>query len=35
VKLRSFEVIVPKTTRWTTLGVDAEELALRREASTT
>ncbi len=35
VKLRSFEGIVSKSTRWTTLGVAAEELALRQEASTT
>jgi len=35
VKLRSFEGIVPKSTLWTTLGVAAEELALRPEASTT
>ena len=35
VKLRSFEGIVPKATRWTTLGVAAEELALRQETSTT
>ena len=33
VKLSSFEGIVPKTTRWNTLGVAAEELALRQEAS--
>ena len=32
VKLSSFEGIVPKTTRWNTLGVAAEELALRHEA---
>jgi len=35
VKLRSFEGIVPKSTRWTTLGVAAEELASRQETSTT
>jgi phthalate 4,5-dioxygenase oxygenase subunit len=35
VKLRSFEGIVPKSTRWTTLGVAAEELAMRQEAPTT
>jgi phthalate 4,5-dioxygenase oxygenase subunit len=33
VKLKSFEGIVPKTTRWDTLGVAEEELALRRESS--
>ena len=32
VKLKSFEGIVPKTIHWTTLGVAAEELALRQEA---
>ena len=35
VKLRSFEGIVPKSTRWTTLAVAEEELALRQEPSTT
>jgi phthalate 4,5-dioxygenase oxygenase subunit len=35
VKLRSFEGIVPKSTRWTTLGVGAEELAQRQEAPAT
>jgi phthalate 4,5-dioxygenase oxygenase subunit len=29
VKLRSFEGIVPKTTKWTTLGVAEEEKATR------
>jgi len=33
VKLSSFEGIVPKSTRWNTLGVAAEELALRHETS--
>ncbi len=32
VLLRSFEGIVPKTTRWTTLGVTDEETALRNNA---
>ena len=32
VKLKSFEGIVPKSTHWTTLGVAAEELALRQGA---
>jgi len=35
VKLRSFEGIVPKSTRWTTLGVADEELAQRQEAKAT
>ena len=35
VKLASFEGIVPKTTRWTTLGVAPEELALRQESAAT
>ena len=35
VKLSSFEGIVPKTTRWNTLGVAAEELAQRHEAPAT
>jgi phthalate 4,5-dioxygenase oxygenase subunit len=33
VKLSSFEGIVPKSTRWNTLGVADEELALRKEVS--
>jgi phthalate 4,5-dioxygenase len=33
VKLSSFEGIVPKSTRWNTLGVAEEELALRKEVS--
>ncbi|MEP7182681.1 MAG: Rieske 2Fe-2S domain-containing protein [Betaproteobacteria bacterium] len=35
VRLASFEGIVPKTADWSTLGVAAEELALRRPAPAT